>query len=30
MPINILFLVIYILALLVAWWGYYEPTQAVR
>jgi hypothetical protein len=24
MPLNILFWVIYLIALLVAWWGYYE------
>lgn len=27
MPLNILFWVIYILALLVSWWGYYEPAN---
>jgi hypothetical protein len=27
MPLNILFWVIYILALIVSWWGYYEPAQ---
>jgi hypothetical protein len=27
MSLNILFWFIYILALLVSWWGYYEPGQ---
>jgi len=27
MPLNILFWVIYIIALLISWWGYYEPGQ---
>jgi hypothetical protein len=27
MPLNILFWVIYLLALLVSWWGYYTPGQ---
>jgi len=27
MPLNYLFWMIYILALLFAWWGYYEPAQ---
>jgi membrane protein YdbS with pleckstrin-like domain len=27
MPINLLFWVVYLLALLFSWWGYYEPTQ---
>jgi hypothetical protein len=27
MPLNLLFWVVYILALLIGWWGYYEPAQ---